>query len=474
MFLSDTSTSAGTEQQNGYMVIAQATTLQIYKATAGAYTLLASVATAPTPTTAADNHLIVVAQKVGTSTRIDAIYGGVLCTYTDSSSNRTAGYFGIRSVGDTIALRDWNFRQSPADAVALLGSNAAFNVDPTIGSGLDRVLDGTTYARVKGSALSSGIVNLPTGVTGDLPYANTSAEYQGNYDSSGNLKKSSSLNSNVPSLTPFTTTAVAHFYSPSASTYIQFYMDDGTAGVSPTFYMPDGTTFTAPALSGSTFTSVAVSSFPTTATSGANGIEFTGLTASTPYYFLAYYSRSSGLWTVVINNTGFPESDVIDAYADGYAVFMGSAATTSFSTGGGGGVGAGCPEINQLIERRRHGVIKYVPAHRLREGDCLRDPIDGQWNRINRPVIIDNAIIWEARIAWEVVRVDASHLFMDASDKWVNVKDLKVGQKMHVYPAGIGEVNSVREVGPGQFVHISCERMRYVLGRTCSHNVKVK
>lgn len=324
---------------------------------------------------------------------------------------------------------------------------------------------------------STGILHQYSCVSSNHPHLSMPNPYRNNFDGAGNARKTSMLNTNVPSVLPFSTDGLMHLVSPSGQTYMNVYIDNGTAGTACHIYLPDGTSVVPPALSGTTLTTVASNGSYTTTTTNSNGIHFTGCSSGATYYFMASYNPINGLWTIAISpsNTAFTALQQQAMFSDGgYICFEGSATGTSWTGGGGTGSHQGCPEVDQeLFIKRASGAIEYAAAKTLSVGDYLLDP-DGDWNEVFRAGI-DDAEIWEVAFDTETIRVDASHLFDQTGNlDWINVKNLKRGDRLMRYGGGRIVVESVKNIGMGQFVHIGCHRMRYVLGKTVSHNQKLK
>lgn len=127
----------------------------------------------------------------------------------------------------------------------------------------------------------------------------------------------------------------------------------------------------------------------------------------------------------------------------------------------------GCPSVHQVIETRERG---FVFAGTLEPGEHLRDPLlDGEWNEILRVKIVPDEIL---RVTLRVpegedyVDVNASHAFMDTSGEWVLVRDMAAG---HDLGRGVTFV-SVESLGAGLYAALACERQRYMLCGTVSHN----
>jgi len=129
-----------------------------------------------------------------------------------------------------------------------------------------------------------------------------------------------------------------------------------------------------------------------------------------------------------------------------------------------------CPEVDQLMETRDRGRVR---AGDLKVGDFLRDPEDG-WNEIwgiqVKPTTVYRFTVSAPDEEDETIGVNENHRVWSEHRAWVNVRDLKPGDKLDRWPNGVLTVKSLERVGPGEYAALRCRRQRYVLGRSIGHN----
>lgn len=211
----------------------------------------------------------------------------------------------------------------------------------------------------------------------------------------------------------------------------------------------------------------------------AMNIVVTGLTNSVSpspthtYYFDFAFDIPSGQW---IQNHGAADTQLSiqqqtqDCFADGRiqaAPTNTPIVTLAVGGGGGGGSGGGgCPAVDQSIETLEHG---YIPAGALEPGLHLRDPENGGWNEILKLALMPTTV-WEIQTRDERIRVNRSHAIMGVDGRWISANELEPGTRVKTYPRGETEILATRELGPGRFASIICDRHRYVLGKTFGHN----
>jgi hypothetical protein len=367
------------------------------------------------------------------------------------------------------------------------------------GKNQDNVGDGGTYARVLLTELASNKVKQLNDGTNTRTAANVAAVV----NASGSSPATTPFNSVIPSQiaygTDFTLSGVVANVSPYYMKYFIYGLGSngtGGSGTSVTFWLPDGSSVTA----------------ASRGTSGAPISTGIATLSGDVVYFLVWYVNDTNgydsIWTStggggiadtevvgnrVANSTGwrvnacngapFGPAQRLNAYKDGGLIASLTDVTSSSITSSPGGSPtriSGCPEVDQFIERKTLRGSEFVKARELRKGDRLRDPLGRGWNRILNEVTTGPALIYDVTIGGETVAVDASHTFQDANDKWINVRDLRLGHKMHRFDrrqgraVGTAKVTGLRERGRGEMVHIQCERQVYVLGRTVSHNIKIQ
>ena len=287
---------------------------------------------------------------------------------------------------------------------------------------------------------------------GTTAHAAASQSVQIALNSSGKANSSALLSAQQSTL-PFTTNAVIHTQFNNSS--VQFWIDGGSDGAAISFYYPYST---------------ANVQVPNYGTSSAL-ITQSGLTANTAYYLLAYYTP--GGWVVQFSQTAYTAAQLQVPISDGYYPVLFSG-TTSVATNNLPGYSqpvsrSGCPAIGTEIQTPSGIVL----VEDLRAGDFVRAP-DGGFVEVYRHRI-DTAPLYEVVTDTETIRVDGSHLFdVTGEHSYVNVRDLRAGDKLMAYDLRTRriDVRDVRPIGEGRFAHIECDRFRYVLGRTISHNVK--
>ena len=125
-----------------------------------------------------------------------------------------------------------------------------------------------------------------------------------------------------------------------------------------------------------------------------------------------------------------------------------------------------CPEVDQEIETRDRGFIR---AGDLKVGDFLRDLRAGEWNEV-RAVEIRPTTVYRFTTEVETIGVNREHAVMDINGQWVEVRNLKPGDKILRYPEGELTIQSVECMGEGKYAAINCDRHRYVLGTSVGHN----
>jgi hypothetical protein len=228
---------------------------------------------------------------------------------------------------------------------------------------------------------------------------------------------------------------------------------------SATFQFGDGSTATAPSKTFSTFT---------------------GLSASTPYWFNIAYQVSTNSYVINVSNSGALYTSaptgahqVLDCYGDGLVAVLqnGTITTPASGTGGGSGGGGGgfaCPAIHQMMETRESG---FVRADELEVGMHLRDPFDG-WNEIEALTTLPTTI-WRLTTDSESIDVSDNHMVL-TQDGWTLVTDLSAGAVLEpIKGLQASVVHSVERIGPGFYVGIQCKNHRYVIGESIGHNITI-
>jgi hypothetical protein len=273
---------------------------------------------------------------------------------------------------------------------------------------IDNVGDGSTYARLLTSGLTSGKID----------------PYKGGVKGSGSFV--STITANV---TNFTYTNNTTSISISWGAF--------------TLYRPDGTT--------------------TAVGAGAEG-NCTLLAAGTIYKFYPYWPETAGPVTFVSGGTGTGSPAIAYTTAGGDPVAastmfgqancaLGSflASTTSSGSGSGSGGGGGCPHPNADLETENRGLVK---AGMLEVGDRLYTP--------SGPQAIRN-ITRRPYTGWIVVRtkthtgqshkfvVTPDHRFLDPEGRQVQALELRVGSLLdgdHGYHRVVGLL--------GLYTHAAC------------------
>lgn len=131
VFLCDTNGGVS-DPTNGYLArVSSANNLELFKRTAGSYTLLGTLTNMNDPGVATDHLLTIIVWRVGSSTVIAAQYdNSQWLSYADTSSPRTTGYFGVRQgvVGAVTYLRDLTVSQGQAAMDALVSPSLRKNL----------------------------------------------------------------------------------------------------------------------------------------------------------------------------------------------------------------------------------------------------------------------------------------------------------------------------------------------------------
>ena len=204
------------------------------------------------------------------------------------------------------------------------------------------IIDGTTYARVKGSELATGTVKQ----LNDGTRTRTAANVASVIDGSGNVVGSACFKTNMPNTVVSFANAILNFNCSSGTTHttvtVWITNNRATPGA-PTWTMGDGTVYTTP--TGSTTVAGAAVGSGTDAT---NYLWTSGsITSGTNYWFIITWtptSTSTGSWSISAYTSQPTDAQIASAYADGtiLAVYSVASATGAFTaTPGTGGTHSG-------------------------------------------------------------------------------------------------------------------------------------
>lgn len=162
-----------------------------------------------------------------------------------------------------------------------------------------------------------------------LLYTRTSLEYQGNFNSSGNLKTSTTFNSQVPNSSAFITDFTLNFSSSGVTPNIsmKFWYDNGS-GADAHIYIPNFASTT-----GDRDINVSHS------TSASPTSTLSGLTSGQNIFVCMYWNGSS--MQSVVQTSALSISQVRTAFQDGGYVVQFSQATTPVTTAGSTGSHSG-------------------------------------------------------------------------------------------------------------------------------------
>lgn len=197
----------------------------------------------------------------------------------------------------------------------------------------DSIADGTTYARVKGTELSSGTVARLNDGTNVRTAANLAAVVDG----SNRMPNSASMAAFIPNTTAYYTDFVVNYSSSGVSPNIsmKFWFDNGVSGAIK-FYVPSYTSSV-----GDQNFSPGVNGLPGTSfwTAASPYTTITGLTSTDVIYWFIYYSKNSG-WSISYQkNSPFTYAQIQAAYADGG--YIATLATTNVNSSGVAAGGSG-------------------------------------------------------------------------------------------------------------------------------------
>ena len=336
------------------------------------------------------------------------------------------------------------------------------------------------HASAVQTVINSGGTYNANLATGDLPFANHDSAVQGTFTraSSSQLTVAASTlfvgqSSVIPASTNFLGGASIGTPSSSATAYTTIGGNPVFSKISlawPTWFInyPDGsrgpTSGNYPAFGP---VDIYVDGF----SSGGNILQ-----PSTSYYLSFFYSYGTNgtVTTGIFNTSALTQSQAATFYADGnVTLFLHQGPiTTPAKPPSGSSSGSPyvpyqptCPGYNQLIETRRG----HIPAHEIIPGDHLRGWLDGEWNRVHR-VGFAYSDIYEVEIEGEKFQVDANHLWWTPYGWW-DTKWLHRGDVVMNAEGGVLVVDSLTNLGRGQYVKIKCENQRFRIGRALGHNV---
>ena len=380
-------------------------------------------------------------QLQGTWDGVDPNAGAII---TDTSLDLTTGLWPITLYTGGSAGKVLNLHVTTADSHYLgLPSQARTALDSS-GRVIGNIYDGTTAlspANLTNAITNTGLVKLSQ-ANGDLPYANQSSEYQGNFYSTGLLKSTTLLNDLGICIN---NTAGNPGYSYTSTT------------TSITISIPS-TTFTRSDLS--------------TVTPSAYSHTFSSLTALTGYYFDMWYDAPSNTLGAAIYAGGAPSAATIlaDCYSAGRTVINGKVYIVTPGSGTGSGSGTpgsgGCPADYQMVETQERGLIR---ADELEVGIHL--PHGTEWVRINglerRPAPLWRYTVRDQDGDEESFDVNDSHASMSESGEWILVRDMVPGTILH----GDVIVLDSHYIGKGHYIAMEVEGHVYSLGKSLAHNI---
>ncbi len=443
----------GSDPSTGYMARIQGGgTLELFKISGGSFTQLASWAVNGVADNI-DHHMQVVVSGAGPTTLSISLDNYGPYTYTDSSGTYySAGYYGLRC--DEMAYIH-NFTIGHAQVLShkigpdLNHGSMSSGVQSAINSAgqvVGDVFDGTTAlspANLTSAITNGGLVKVAN-ATGEIPYANTSTEYQTNFNSSG-LAQNTTMFNNLGICINNTAGNPGYSYT-STTTSISITIPAST------YTRSDGST-------------ASISSYSHT---------FSGLTASTGYYFDMWYDTPSNSFGAAIYTSGAPSAaqKLADCYSEGRTPVNGGVYIVTPSSGTGSGSGAagsgGCPAEYQLIETQERGFIR---ADELELGMHL--PHGSEWVRINGLARLP-APIWRFTIRdpdglEESFDVNDTHASLSESGEWVLVREMAPGTILH----GGAMVITSHYLAQGNYIAIEVEGHVYSLGKSVAHNISL-
>lgn len=310
---------------------------------------------------------------------------------------------------------------------ALEMQNLHDRVASTIGgysaTGLDNVVDGSTYKRVAYVGANN------------VFHVSTFFGEQGSVVS---------VPVNGSSILAYSTTSTS-----VTITWQEFYI-----------YQPDGTIYTIPA--------------------NSTGTTFSGLTASTVYYLSAYVTLSTLAMNIALNGTSGPSlqtqvtvynGDGNVAVDVGFTISTPSSGTTSGTGTGGTGTGATCPEESQELETLERG---YIPAREIEPGMHVRG-WHGEWNTVHTKEIIPSYIC-SIDIAGETLKTDINHKWLvacdhsDCQDCWISSYDLRLSTPLRGDDGQIYLPTRIECTGRGNYVELLVDKHRMRMGKVIGHN----
>ncbi|MHB8416414.1 MAG: Hint domain-containing protein, partial [Acidiferrobacteraceae bacterium] len=311
---------------------------------------------------------------------------------------------------------------------------------------IGNIYDGTTAlspANLTNAITTGGLVKVAN-ATGEILYANTSSEYQTNFNSAGLAQNTTMFNNlgiciNNTAGNPgysYTSTTTSISISIPASTYTN----------------SDGSTVSVPSYAHN----------------------FGGLAALTGYYFDMWHDAPSNTFGAAIYAGGAPSAATVlaDCYHEGRTPVNGKVYIITPSSGTGSGSGAagsgGCPAAYQVIETQERGLIR---ADEIEVGMHL--PLEDRWVRVNKRAK-RLAPLWRYTIksASAEVRsfdVNDTHAVFTSEREWVYAKDLKPGDSLY---GGAAVVDS-SYLAEGLCIEMEVEGHVYTFGDATCHNISL-
>ncbi len=199
---------------------------------------------------------------------------------------------------------------------------------------------------------------------------------------------------------------------------------------------------------------------------------FSGLTASTGYFFDLWYDVGSNTFGAA-KYTSAPSAATVlaDCYSQGRIVVAAKVYVVTPSSGTGSGSGSpgagGCPATYQEILTHEHGLIR---ADELAVGMHVSHG-DG-WVRV---VALERraAPLWRYTVrepdGIKSYDVNDTHASFGADREWVLVTDMRPGSSLY---GGIEVIDS-RYIGDGDYIALEVEGHVYSLGKALVHNISL-
>ena len=225
----------------------------------------------------------------------------------------------------------------------------------------------------------------------------------------------------------------------------------------------------------------------TIAVTASSQAAFTGLTASTTYYFGAYFNGSTIVVVMSDVSSGKGGESIQQQMqvlqGDGHillsANMMGITTASGGQGGGGGGGGGTCPADDQPMETS----TGIVPACEVVSGTLLKGA-DGRWKRVDRAYSVMGQLAW-VHIGGEAYHVDMDHGWLRpggspaspaGSGDWISQRVLRAGDRVQGADGSLYTVEGISRPHPGKYREIALERQpdgdqSFQMGSTVAHNI---